>query len=118
MRSLSKAWSAEEEEVESSLECDFHGPKLITFDGDQTLYSDGANFSSNRSELAHYIYLLLRNGVTIAVVTAAGYEYVSEKYEIRLSGLLRYFEEKGLSESDCSRFYLFGGECNYLLRVS
>lgn len=51
-----------------------NGPSLITFDGDQTLYSDGANFESN-PRLANYLYLLLRHGVSIAVVTAAGYEY-------------------------------------------
>lgn len=95
---------------------DFHGPKLITFDGDQTLYSDGANFESN-SELAHYIYLLLLNGVYVAVVTAAGYEYMTEKYELRLSGLLSYFKKQKLAEDCCSRFFIFGGECNYLLRL-
>jgi IMP and pyridine-specific 5'-nucleotidase len=94
----------------------FVGPRLITFDGDQTLYSDGANFESNR-QLAHYMYLLLKHGVTVAVVTAAGYEYITEKYEYRLSGLLAYFQETNLSPKDCERFYLFGGECNYLLQV-
>jgi IMP-specific 5'-nucleotidase len=53
----------------------FNGPKLISFDGDQTLYSDGQNFERN-PRLAFYLYLLLRHGVTIAVVTAAGYEYM------------------------------------------
>lgn len=95
----------------------YKGAKMITFDGDQTLYSDGANFDKN-PELANYLYLLLRNGVTIAVVTAAGYEYATEKYELRLSGLLAYFKQKNLPAADCERFYLFGGECNYLLVVS
>ena len=103
-------------QVDDEIQEGFVGPKLITFDGDQTLYSDGANFESNR-QLAHYMYLLLKNGVTVAVVTAAGYEYEVEKYEHRLSGLLRYFQEKKLSSRDCERFYLFGGECNYLLQV-
>jgi IMP and pyridine-specific 5'-nucleotidase len=94
----------------------FKGPRLITFDGDQTLYSDGANFESNR-RLAHYLYLLLKHGVTVAVVTAAGYEYNVDKYEYRLSGLLRYFKSKGLTQAECDSFYLFGGECNYLLRL-
>ncbi|KAL7449556.1 hypothetical protein ACHAWC_001612 [Mediolabrus comicus] len=92
------------------------GPKLICFDGDQTLYSDGANFESN-PKLAKYLFLLLKHGVTIAVVTAAGYEYQAEKYELRLSGLLAYFKEKGLEGDDLERFYIFGGECNYLLRL-
>merc|ERR1740124_66253 len=94
----------------------FNGPKMITFDGDQTLYSDGANFESN-PKLANYMYLLLRCGVTVAVVTAAGYEYQTEKYELRLSGLLAYFKQMELPPTDCDRFYLFGGECNYLLSL-
>ena len=95
----------------------FKGPRMISFDGDQTLYSDGANFDSN-PKLATYLYLLLRHGVTVAVVTAAGYEYQTEKYELRLSGLLAFFKQKGLPQEDCERFYLFGGECNYLMKVS
>mmetsp|Transcript_10647 Transcript_10647/g.31487 ORF Transcript_10647/g.31487 Transcript_10647/m.31487 type:complete len:551 (-) Transcript_10647:663-2315(-) len=95
----------------------YRGPKLITFDGDQTLYSDGANFESNPL-LASYLYMLLRHGVTIAVVTAAGYEYQAEKYELRLSGLLEYFKQRQLPAKDCARFYLFGGECNFLLNLS
>lgn len=94
----------------------FEGPKMITFDGDQTLYSDGANFEQN-PQLANYIYLLLRHGVHIAVVTAAGYEYNVERYETRLSGLLSYFKERQLPPEDCNKFYLFGGECNYLLSL-
>ena len=94
----------------------FNGPQLICFDGDQTLYSDGANFESN-PKLANYLYQLLRNEVFVAVVTAAGYEYKVEKYEYRLSGLLHYFQSKGLTSAECDRFYLFGGECNYLLKL-
>lgn len=93
-----------------------NGPRLISFDGDQTLYSDGANFEEN-PKLANYLYLLLRHGVFIAVVTAAGYDYNVEKYEFRLSGLLKYFQKRGLTPAECERFYLFGGECNYLLRL-
>lgn len=93
-----------------------NGPKMITFDGDQTLYSDGSNFDSN-PRLANYLFELLRHGVVVAVVTAAGYEYNVEKYEFRLSGLLNYFKSKALTEEECQRFYLFGGECNYLLHL-
>jgi IMP and pyridine-specific 5'-nucleotidase len=49
----------------------FRGPRLVTFDGDQTLYSDGANFDGN-PKLAEALTLLLKNGVAVAVVTAAG----------------------------------------------
>lgn len=95
---------------------EFNGPRFITFDGDQTLYSDGANFDSNPS-LASYLCQLLKQGVVVAVVTAAGYEYNVEKYEFRLSGLLNYFKAKKLTAEQCERFLLFGGECNYLLNV-
>mmetsp|Transcript_1756 Transcript_1756/g.4037 ORF Transcript_1756/g.4037 Transcript_1756/m.4037 type:complete len:511 (+) Transcript_1756:411-1943(+) len=94
----------------------FDGPAMITFDGDQTLYTDGANFDSN-PRLARYILELLRNGVVVAVVTAAGYEYNVEKYEYRLSGLLNYFKDQGLTPEECERFVLFGGECNYLVHL-
>ena len=84
------------------------GPCLVTLDGDQTLYSDGANFDSN-PRLAFYLYQLLRHKVSVAVVTAAGYDYNVERYEHRLSGLLAYFEQRGLSEEECGRFYLVSG---------
>jgi hypothetical protein len=96
---------------------EFNGPKMITFDGDQTLYSDGSNFDSNPA-LASYLCQLLKHGVIVAIVTAAGYEYNVEKYEFRLSGLLNYFKAKQLTPEECERFLLFGGECNYLLHVS
>ncbi|EEC47065.1 predicted protein, partial [Phaeodactylum tricornutum CCAP 1055/1] len=99
-----------------ALRKNLNGPRLITFDGDQTLYADGANFDSN-PRLANYLYLLLRHGVSVAVVTAAGYEYNVEKYEYRLSGLLHFFRQRGLSNAECARFYLFGGECNYLFQL-
>lgn len=101
----------------TSKKAQFNGPAMITFDGDQTLYTDGANFDSN-PRLARYILELLRNGVVVAVVTAAGYEYNVEKYEYRLSGLLNYFKHQGLTPEECERFVLFGGECNYLVHVS
>jgi IMP and pyridine-specific 5'-nucleotidase len=63
-----------EEEALADLS-EFNGPRLISFDGDQTLYSDGQNFERN-PRLAFYLYQLLRHGVTVAVVTAAGYEYM------------------------------------------
>ena len=45
---------------------------LVSFDGDQTLYTDGGNFDSN-DELARGIILLLKAGVRCALITAAGY---------------------------------------------
>jgi IMP and pyridine-specific 5'-nucleotidase len=94
----------------------FPGPRMITLDGDQTLYADGANFESNPT-LAFYLDSLLRHGVMVAVVTAAGYEYQTDKYHVRLSGLLEYFRQGQLPSEACQRFFLFGGECNYLLQL-
>jgi len=114
---MSHTTSADDLELERALPRGrLRGPRMITFDGDQTLYSDGANFESN-PRLAFYLYQLLRHGVVVAVVTAAGYEYNVEKYEYRLSGLLQYFRQRGLTEEECGRFYLFGGECNYLVQL-
>jgi IMP and pyridine-specific 5'-nucleotidase len=117
-RSVSSEIDPEEEEERDGITPgQLDGPRMITFDGDQTLYSDGSNFDNN-PRLANYLCQLLRHGVFIAVVTAAGYEYEVEKYEFRLSGLLDYFKAKQLTEEECKRFFLFGGECNYLLHVS
>ncbi len=93
------------------------GPKLklITFDGDQTLYSDGGNFQNNR-ELAGAIIDLLIAGVTVSIVTAAGYGLDGPKYEVRLDGLLRALENADVDDATASRLLLLGGECNYLLR--
>lgn len=63
------------EDMFSDNSSEFNGPRLISFDGDQTLYSDGENFERN-PRLAFYLFQLLRHGVTVAVVTAAGYEYL------------------------------------------
>ena len=93
--------------------------KFVTFDGDCTLYSDGKNF--NDMNLAASIARLLRAGVCVALVTAAGYGYEASKYEKRLDSLLQFFfesfrdsEEK---EDILRRFYVLGGESNYLLQA-
>lgn len=87
---------------------------LITFDGDQTLYTDGSNFEDNE-ELARSIVALLKSGVRCAVVTAAGYGLNGPKYEIRLRGLLDRFISYNLTAEEVERFFVLGGECNYLL---
>ena len=89
---------------------------LITFDGDQTLYSDGGNFEPN-ADLALPIVQLIRSGVKVAVITAAGYGLDGSKYAVRLHGLLRSFIEEGLTSEEIGGFFVFGGECNYLLQA-
>ena len=88
-------------------------PLLVTFDGDCTLYSDGKDFTDPK--LARFITLLMRQGVHVALVTAAGYGYDAPRYETRLGGLLRYFEAHQLAPEVASRFLVLGGETNYLL---
>jgi len=56
--------------------------------GTGTLYSDGNNFED--PELAWAICRLLSNGVSVALVTAAGYGLVASKYEFRIQKLLEY----------------------------
>lgn len=88
---------------------------LLSFDGDQTLYSDGGNFEDN-DELARGIILLMKAGVRCALITAAGYGLDGSKYEVRLRGLLDRFVLYNLTSEEVSRFLVFGGECNYLLQ--
>ncbi|KXN72487.1 IMP-specific 5-nucleotidase [Conidiobolus coronatus NRRL 28638] len=90
--------------------------KLITFDGDMTLYADGKDFEHN-SNLVGLLIQLLRHNLNVAVVTAAGYGDETEKYEKRLSGLLKGFKESDLTPEQLERFYVFGGECNFLLQL-
>ncbi|KAJ3165220.1 IMP 5'-nucleotidase [Geranomyces variabilis] len=89
--------------------------KLITFDGDMTLYADGADFARD-SHLVKLIIDLLRHDLHVAIVTAAGYPGDAAKYEKRLSGLLAGFRDSRLPAAALERFYVLGGECNYLFR--
>ncbi|KAJ3345828.1 IMP 5'-nucleotidase, partial [Kappamyces sp. JEL0680] len=89
--------------------------ELITFDGDMTLYADGADFEKD-SELVELLCTLLRAGKKVAIVTAAGYPKDAARYEQRLSGLLLGFQESGVAASLLQNFYVLGGECNYLFQ--
>lgn len=95
------------------------GPKLkmMTFDGDQTLYSDGQNFEAN-NELASGILSLLINGVKVIVVTAAGYGLNGQMYMRRLQGLLDCMENEKLAKEHVENFFVMGGECNYFLQCT
>jgi IMP and pyridine-specific 5'-nucleotidase len=90
--------------------------ELACFDGDGTLYTDQRNFSY--MPLAQVLIMLMQNGVTVVLVTAAGYGYDGPKYEVRLRMLLDAFIADGLSEETLRRFMVLGGECNYLLRCN
>lgn len=91
--------------------------KLLTFDADGTLYEDGAHLEEDSAMIARIISLLQR-GISVVIVTAAGYPGRPDKFEGRLSGLLSAFEELKLPHSLCRNFFVMGGECNYLLRAT
>jgi IMP and pyridine-specific 5'-nucleotidase len=92
------------------------GLRLITFDADGTLYADGAHMRHDSDMIAH-IVRLLRAGVHVAIVTAAGYPGDAARFEARLPGLLSAFAALDLPAAVTDRFHIMGGECNYLLRV-
>ncbi|CAG8568517.1 4547_t:CDS:10 [Acaulospora morrowiae] len=89
--------------------------KLITFDGDMTLYDDGEDFEQD-SKSVNLLVQLLKYDLNVCVVTAAGYPGDAKRYEERLSGLLKGFQTAQLSKKFCERFFVLGGECNYLFQ--
>jgi len=91
--------------------------KLITFDADGTIYADGEHVETD-DEIIFDIISLLLYGVNVAIVTAAGYPKEAHRYEQRLSGLLDAFRELRLNQSTLNNFFVLGGECNYLLRIT
>ncbi|KAI8475916.1 MAG: IMP-specific 5'-nucleotidase-domain-containing protein [Monoraphidium minutum] len=91
--------------------------RLITFDADGTLYADGAHIQQD-SEMIRLVVSMMRLGVHVAIVTAAGYPGDASKFEGRIEGLLSAFRRLKLPPSVAGRFHLMGGECNYLLRVN
>lgn len=92
--------------------------KLLTFDGDCTLYEDGANFSSDSQLVEDICELLCTFKLYVVIVTAAGYPRRPDLYETRLKGLLDGFKQSKLTPDVLSRFYVLGGECNYLFKCN
>lgn len=90
--------------------------RMISFDGDQTLYTDGGNFDNQNQELALALIRLLCHNVKVVLVTAAGYGLDAAKYEYRLQELLNRFVEEQMTDSQVENFYVLGGECHYLFQ--
>lgn len=90
------------------------GPlRLVTFDGDLTLYDDGESLEP-ANPVIDRILQLLRRGTYIGIVTAAGYSDPTG-YVSRLWGLLRavhHAEVEGVLKDP--KLVIIGGECNYL----
>lgn len=94
------------------------GLKLVTFDGDVTLYEDGKNLEPE-SPLVECLVQLLAKNLYVAVVTAAGYpgHQGALEYQKRLLGLIETLRgtDKLLRQQKCN-FLVMGGESNYLFR--
>lgn len=90
--------------------------QLLTFDGDVTLYEDGASLHSPEANpvitrLLHFLSIDVR----VAIVTAAGYTQ-PQNYFNRLSGLLLAVKASSdLTQQQKSNLVVMGGESNYLL---
>ena len=91
--------------------------RLITFDGDLTLYPDGTNLLPSNPVIPR-ILSLLEKGVAVAIVTAAGYTEAG-RYRARLFGLLDAVleAEKGGRLNDPT-LLVMGGEANFLFKYS
>ena len=90
--------------------------KLITFDGDVTLYADGKDLPPD-SPLVGMIISMMKQGLFVALVTAAGYTD-AKRYNQRLHGLLEVMKRQNLSAEVRDRLFVVGGECNYLLQAN
>lgn len=91
--------------------------KLITFDGDVTLYDDGQCLTPTNPVITRIIKLMAR-GLCIGIVTAAGYTD-SIRYKERLLGLLHAINTSPLlTSAQRSNLIILGGESSYLFKFS
>lgn len=91
------------------------GLDLVTFDGDVTLYDDGACLTPDNPAIPRIIRLL-HQGVRIGIVTAAGYTEGAKYYE-RLKGLLdAVHDSPSLTPAQKDGLVVMGGESNFLFR--
>ncbi|KAK6462123.1 IMP 5'-nucleotidase [Scheffersomyces coipomensis] len=95
--------------------------KLVTFDGDVTLYEDGKSLVENDHVVSRLVKLLSL-GLFVSVVTAAGYPGQSggAKYHERLKGLIDAMDRPDciLTPKQKENLLVMGGESNYLFRYS
>jgi IMP and pyridine-specific 5'-nucleotidase len=91
------------------------GLDLVTFDGDVTLYEDGACLTDDNPVIPRLIRLL-QQGRKIGIVTAAGYTEAPRYYE-RLKGLLdAIHSSETLTPANRNGLVVMGGESNFLFR--
>ncbi|KAE8166959.1 IMP-specific 5-nucleotidase [Aspergillus tamarii] len=91
------------------------GVDLVTFDGDVTLYDDGACLTDDNPVIPRLIRIL-QQGRKIGIVTAAGYTEAPKYYE-RLKGLLDAVHNSDiLTPANRDGLVVMGGESNFLFR--
>ncbi|KAE8155188.1 IMP-specific 5-nucleotidase [Aspergillus avenaceus] len=91
------------------------GLDLVTFDGDVTLYDDGACLTDDNPVLTRLIRLLHQDR-KIGIVTAAGYTEAQRYYQ-RLKGLLDAIHSSTvLTPAQRNGLVVMGGESNFLFR--
>ncbi|AJT87760.1 Isn1p [Saccharomyces cerevisiae YJM1129] len=89
--------------------------RLVTFDGDVTLYEDGGSLVYTNPVIP-YILKLLRCGINVGIVTAAGYDEAGT-YENRLKGLIvALHDSTDIPVSQKQNLTRMGGESSYLFR--
>ncbi|KAK9474754.1 IMP-specific 5-nucleotidase [Dipodascopsis tothii] len=95
------------------------GFKLMTLDGDVTLYDDGKSLDAG-SPVIDALLAMLGRGMSIGIVTAAGYSARSgERYAERLRGLLDALAASAtLTQAQKESLFVMGGETNFLFRYS
>lgn len=93
--------------------------RLVTFDGDVTLYEDGHNLEHG-DPVIHRLTDLIRQGIYVGIVTAAGYPEKSGKmYYQRLGALFEAIaKDRTIKDEYKSNLLIMGGECNYLFRLN
>ncbi|CEP62881.1 IMP 5'-nucleotidase LALA0_S06e05996g [Lachancea lanzarotensis] len=95
----------------------YNNAKLVTFDGDVTLYEDGGSLTEH-SKVVPFLLDLLRQGVYVGIVTAAGYDE-AQKYMERLFGFMSALEnDESISDEFKENMAVLGGESNYLFRYN
>ncbi|PGH06113.1 hypothetical protein AJ80_08219 [Polytolypa hystricis UAMH7299] len=89
--------------------------ELLTFDGDVTLYDDGASLTEDNPVIPRIVHLLHQNK-KVGIVTAAGYTE-AEKYAERLHGLLDAIHKSSeLVDAQKNSLIVMGGESNFLFK--
>ncbi|CCE65114.1 hypothetical protein TPHA_0J02930 [Tetrapisispora phaffii CBS 4417] len=89
--------------------------KLVTFDGDVTLYEDGGSLVDS-DPVVPYMVRLLESDIRVGICTAAGYDEAL-KYQERLHGLLvAIYSSTSLTQDQKCNLTVMGGESNYLFQ--